>query len=89
MAETSDTEQSDKPDQEQSDSSDQEQPDAPDQEQLDELGSRIDRARSNAEDAVEGVATDEDEDADDEDEREFVESGATESEDDQTAAPPG
>jgi len=54
--------------------------DAPDEGRLAELGERIDKARSKAEDA--GVLVDEDEEH-------FVDSGATEADDDQTIAPPG
>ncbi len=61
------------------------QPDQPDldpdkeQERLDDLGQRIERTRAEVDD----------EDSATPDERTFVESGATEEEDDQTIAPPG
>jgi hypothetical protein len=61
-----------------------EEPEEPtEEERLEQLGERIDKARSQAEDS--GVIGDEGED----DEREFADSGATEDQDDQEIAPPG
>ena len=60
-----------------------------DEERLEQLGERIDKARSQAEEA--GVLVDEEE-AEGRDvhgEEEFVESGASDDQDDQTIAPPG
>jgi hypothetical protein len=56
------------------------QGDGEDDERIAEITERIDKARSRAEDA--GVVLDTDEEH-------FADSGATESEDDQTIAPPG
>ena len=60
-----------------------------DEDRLDQLTERIDKARSQAEEA--GVLVDEDEaeGRDAHGEEEFVESGASEEQDDQTIAPPG
>ena len=62
--------------------------DTPDAERLDQIDERIDKARSRAEDA--GILVDEhEEELAEEHDEEFADSGATESEDDQTIAPPG